>query len=312
MTARSASRSCGGIRDASAPVSTLRILPRRSITYQDAAKRPPLQDGSLDVVVEIVRGPKVEGKAYRRWAVRVPPLQFGDHYYLDACLGFAVDLDGDLVCTEGLYGLFEADAASVQADAAGSLDGVGDVGGGYGTEQSLVLACTGLDGDHALVEDAGDLLGPLGEAPVSLLALLHGAAGFLQLGRRSHLGETPGNEEVAHVAAAHVHYVAALADLLHVALEYDLQALTSPPRRAATPSPWRALSPMRPRAGAADTDPLPCGPSPFRGPRRTAAAGCSPCSPRRHVLLAENARLALGRTAPAGRSVPSPTHSLPP
>ena len=87
-----------------------RILPRRSITYQDAAKKPPLQDGSLDLLVEIVREPNVEVKAYRRWAVREPPLhvtllgvshplQLGDYYHLDARFGFAVDLDGNLVRT---------------------------------------------------------------------------------------------------------------------------------------------------------------------------------------------------------------------
>src|SRR5215208_277081 len=108
ITARSASKSCGGTRAASAPVSTLRILPRRSITYQDAAKRPPLQDGSLDLVVQILPVPTVEANA--------------------ACL----------------------------------LDGVGDVGGRDRTEEPLVLAGAGLDGDHALVEDAGDLLRPLG------------------------------------------------------------------------------------------------------------------------------------------------------
>src|SRR5919107_1972618 len=275
MTARSASRSCGGTRDASAPVSTLRILPRRSITYQDAAKRPPLQDGGLDLVVQIVREPKVEVKAYRRWAglksaptgIAIVPtavapiaLQFGDYYYLDARFGFAVDLDGDLVRTEGLYGLIEADASPVEAYSAGSFDGVGYVCGRHGTEEPLIFAGTGLDGYHALVEDAGDLLGPLGEAPVPLLALLHRAARFLQLGRRRHLGETPGDEEVAHVAAAHVHDVAALADLLYVVFQYDLQDLTSLPRRATGPSPWRALSPRRPRAGVADTGPSPCGP----------------------------------------------------
>src|SRR4051794_35378855 len=161
-----------------------------------------------------LRGPSQWGSALHRPPLYALPLQFGDYYYLDACFGFAVDLDGDLVRTEGLYGLIEADASPVEADAAGPLDGVGDVGGRHGTEEPLIFAGTGLDGDYALVEDAGDLLGPLGEAPVSLLALLHRAARFLQLGRRRHLGETPGDEEVAHVAAAHVHDVAALAYLL--------------------------------------------------------------------------------------------------
>src|SRR5215213_1054780 len=250
ITARSASRSCGGTRAASAPVSTLRILPRRSITYQDAAKRPPLQDGSLDLVVQILPVPTVEVKA-----VREAPLQFGDDYYLDARFGFAMDLDGHLVRAEDFYGIVEADAAPVEADAACFLDGVGDVGGRDRTEEPLVLAGAGLDGDHALVEDAGDLLGPLGEPPVPLLALLHRAAGLLQLAGGRHLGETPRDEEVAHVAAAHVHDVAALADFLYVAFQYDLQGLTSPPRRAATPSPWRALSPKPPPAGAAGIGP---------------------------------------------------------
>src|SRR3712207_7341593 len=52
------------------------------------------------------------------------------------------------------------------------------------------------------------------EATVALLCLFHLAAGLLQLGGSSHLGEATGDQEVTHVATAHVHYVAALSDLL--------------------------------------------------------------------------------------------------
>src|SRR5918992_1673871 len=225
MTARSASRSCGGIRAASAPVSTLRILPRRSMTYQHAVKRPPLQDGSLNLLVQIVPKGTVEVKRTAvtgRFANRRYALQLGDHDHLDARFDFAVDLDGHLVRTQGLYGLFEADAASVEANTAGPLDRVGDVGCRDRTEKALVLARSGFYGDHALVEDAGDLLGPLGQTPVSLLRLLHSAAGFLQLSGGRHLGEAARDQEVAHVTAANVDDVAALPDLLDVLVQYYL------------------------------------------------------------------------------------------
>src|SRR5215204_3642663 len=149
-------------------------------------------------------------------------LQFGDHDHLYARFDLAVDLDGHLVRTQGLYGLFEADAASVEADTAGPLDRVGDVGCRDRTEKALVLARSGFYGDHALVEDAGDLLGPLGQTPVSLLRLLHSAAGFLQLGGGRHLGEAARDQKVAHVTAANVDDVAALPDLLDVLVQYYL------------------------------------------------------------------------------------------
>src|SRR5215211_6293706 len=223
ITARSASRSCGGTRAASAPVSTLRILPRRSITYKHAAKRPPLQDESLYLLVQNLPVPAVEVKAYRRGGFQTRPyLQFGDHDHLDARFDVAVDLYGHLVGAKGLYGLFEADSAPVEADTAGSFDRVGDIGRRDRTEQALVLAGPGFDRNHALVEDAGDLLGPLGQTPVPLLRLLHRAAGFLQLARGRHLGEAAWYEEVAHVAAAHIDDVATLPDLLDVLVQYYL------------------------------------------------------------------------------------------
>src|SRR5918997_1849421 len=189
-------------------------------------------------------------------------LQLGHHDHLDTRLHVAVDLDGHLVGPEGLYRLLQSDAAPVQADTTGPLDGVGDVGGGDGAEEPLVLAGAGLDGYDALVEGAGDLLRPLGEAAVPLLGLLHHAAGFLQFARGSHLGEPAGEEKVAHVAAANVHDVAALPDLLDVLVEYHLHELppTVRPRKAAAPSLGRALSPRRPPAGAADRARSPCGP----------------------------------------------------
>src|SRR5215203_5415230 len=129
-------------------------------------------------------------------------LQFGDH--------------------DHLYGLFEPDTASVEADTAGPLDRVGDVGRRNRTEKTLVLARSGFYGDHALVEDAGDLLRPLGQTPVPLFRRLHSAAGFLQLARGRHLGEAAWDQEVAHVTTAHVDYVAALPDLLDVLVQYYL------------------------------------------------------------------------------------------
>src|SRR5829696_1180519 len=149
-------------------------------------------------------------------------LQFGDHDHLDARFDFAVDLNRHLVRTQGLYGLFEANAASVEADTAGPLDRVGDVGCRNRTEKALVLARSGFYRDHALVEDAGDLLGPLGQSSVPLLRLLHPATGFLELARGRHLGEAARDEEVAHVAAAHVDDVAALPDLRDVLVQYYL------------------------------------------------------------------------------------------
>src|SRR5215207_1381359 len=151
-----------------------------------------------------------------------PSLEFGDYDHLDARLDFAVDLYGDLVGTEGFYRLRQADASSVQANTTGPLDGVCDVGCGDGAEESLVLTGTRLDRDHALVERAGDLLCPLGEAPVPLLGLLHLAAGLLELARGRHFGEAARDEEVAHVAAAHVNDVAALPYLLDVLVKYYL------------------------------------------------------------------------------------------
>src|SRR5215210_4791330 len=117
---------------------------------------------------------------------------------------------------------YEADATSVEADTAGALDRVGDVGCRNRTEKTLVLARSGFYRDHALVEDAGDLFCPLGKSPVPLFRLLHRAAGFLQLARRRHLGEAAWDEEVAHVAAAHVDDIAALPDLLHILVQYYL------------------------------------------------------------------------------------------
>src|SRR5215213_7820501 len=52
-------------------------------------------------------------------------LQFGDHDHLYARFDLAVDLDGHLVRTQGLYGLFEPDTASVEADTAGPPHHVG-------------------------------------------------------------------------------------------------------------------------------------------------------------------------------------------
>src|SRR5215217_6124270 len=140
-----------------------------------------------------------------RSALTRASLQFGDHDHLDARFDFAVDLDRHLVGTQGLYGFFEANAASVEADTAGPLDRVSDVGCRNRTEKTLVLARSGFYSDHALVEDAGDLLGPLGQTPVPLLRLFHTAAGFLQLARGRHLGEA-----------------AALPDLLDVLIQYYL------------------------------------------------------------------------------------------
>src|ERR687889_858128 len=157
-----------------------------------------------------------------------PPLQFGDYDYFDACFDVAVDLDWHLVRTEGLYGVFEADTAPVQTDTARLLDRVRYVGGRDGTEESLVLAGTGLDGNYALVQDVGDLLSPLGQAPVPLLRLLHRAAGFLELAWRRHLGQSARDQEVAHVTAAHIHDVAALPDLLDVPSQYYLQGTYLP------------------------------------------------------------------------------------
>src|SRR5918997_249093 len=98
-------------------------------------------------------------------------LQFGHDDDLDARFDVAVDLDRDLVRAERLDGLVHPYPAPVEADAARLLHRVGDVGGGNGAEEALVLAGAGLDGDHALVERGGDLLGALGEAPIALLAL---------------------------------------------------------------------------------------------------------------------------------------------
>src|ERR687890_2875349 len=134
-----------------------------------------------------------------RSALTLASLQFGDHDNLDARFDFAVDLDGHLVRTQGLYRLFEADAASVEADTACPLDRVGDVRCRNRTEKTLVLARSGFYRDHALVEDAGDLLGPLGQTPVPLLRLFHTAAGFPQPARGRHLGEAAWGQEVAHV-----------------------------------------------------------------------------------------------------------------
>src|SRR5918998_2210500 len=149
-------------------------------------------------------------------------LEFGHHDHFDARLDVAVDLDGHLVGAEGLYRLGEPDAAAVEVDAAGVLDGVGDVGGGDGAEEPLVLAGARLDGDDALVERLGHLAGPLGQAPVALLGLFHLVARLLQLARGRHLGEPARHQEVAHVAPAHVDDVAALPDLLDVLRKDDL------------------------------------------------------------------------------------------
>src|SRR5215218_9124513 len=143
----------------------------------------------------------------------------------DARLDVAVDLDGHLVGTEGPYGFGEPDAASIEVDAARLLDGIGDVGGGDGAEEPLVLAGASLDGDDALVEGLGDFASTIGQASVALLGLLHPAAGLLQLGGGRHFGESVGNEEVAHVAPAHVHDVSPLPDLLDVLSQYDLHDL---------------------------------------------------------------------------------------
>src|SRR5215216_4704185 len=161
-------------------------------------------------------------KGASRSALTRASLQFGDHDHLDARFDFAVDLDGHLVCTQGFYRLFEANAASVEADTAGRLDRVGDVGCRDGTEKTLVLARSGFYRDHALVEDAGDLLGPLGQSPVPLLRLLHAASGFLQLARGRHLGEAARDQEVAHVTTANVDDIAALPDLFDVLIQYYL------------------------------------------------------------------------------------------
>src|SRR5215212_3393381 len=183
-------------------------------------------------------------------------LQSGNDDHLYAGLYVAVDLDGNLVGTEGFDGLFEPDAAPVEVDAAGLLDSVGDIGCGDRAEEPLVLAGAGLDGDDALVEGLGYLGGLVGKTPVSFLGLLHPAACLFELGRGCHLGETPGQEEVADVATAHVHDVAPLPDLLDVLGKYDLHEVpTSLPPRASAPFRWRALSRSRPRAGAAGRDP---------------------------------------------------------
>src|ERR671921_980235 len=135
-----------------------------------------------------------------RSALTRASLQFGDHDHLDARFDFAVDLDGHLVGTQGLYGFFEANAASVEADTAGPLDRVGDIGCRNRTEKTLVLSRSGFYSDHALVEDAGDLLGPLGQTPVPLLGLLHAAAGFLPASPSAHLRGAARDEAGAHVA----------------------------------------------------------------------------------------------------------------
>src|SRR5918995_3889801 len=169
-------------------------------------------------------------------------LQFRDHDDFDARFHVAVDLDGHLVGAEGLYGLGEPDAAPVEVDAAGVLDSVGDVGGGDGAEEPLVLAGARLDGDDALVERLGHLAGPLRQAPVALLGLLHLVAGLLQLARRRHLGEPAWPEGVWHGAPAHVDDLAPTPDLLYVLRQYYLHRLppTVRPRTAGAPSRGRA------------------------------------------------------------------------
>src|SRR5215218_2424197 len=126
-------------------------------------------------------------KGASRSALTRASLQFGDHDHLDARFDFAVDLDGHLVGTQGLYGFFEANAASVEAHTAGPLDRVGDVGCRHRTEKTLVLARSGFYSYHARVEDAGDLHGPRGQTPATLLPLYHNAAGFRQLAQDRHL-----------------------------------------------------------------------------------------------------------------------------
>jgi hypothetical protein len=90
-----------------------------------------------------------------------------------------MDLNGDLVGTQGLYGLVKPDTAAIDPDIASPLDGGGDVRGGHRAEEALVLARAGLYGDNALVKDPGDLARPLGHAPVALLGLFHLVADFL-------------------------------------------------------------------------------------------------------------------------------------
>src|SRR5215203_587966 len=169
-------------------------------------------------------------------------LQFRDHDDFDACLDLAVDLDGHLVGAEGLYGLGEPDATPVEVHATGVLDSVGDVGCSDGAEEPLVLARARLDRDDTLVERLGHLRGPLGQASVALLGLLHPVAGLLQLAGGCHLSEPARHEEVAHVAPAHLDDVAALPDLLHVLRQYYLHwlPLTVRPRKARAPSRGRA------------------------------------------------------------------------
>src|SRR5258708_4084491 len=160
------------------------------------------------------------GEAYR---IEVLRFLFDVGFYFGGYV--AEDFYGDGIFAEGFDGLAELDLALVDLEALGG-EGFGDVAGGYGAEELVVLAGLAGEADTHAVDERGLLLrgfelggGFLGERVANALEGFHVAAGGFD-------GELVRQQEIAGVAGLDGDDVAAVAAVFDVFWQNDLHGVS--------------------------------------------------------------------------------------
>src|SRR6266852_1949050 len=131
----------------------------------------------------------------------------------------------DGILAEGFDGFAELDLALVDLEALHG-EGFGDVGGGDGAEELVVLAGLAGEAESDAVDERGLLLrgfelvgGFLGQRGANALEGFHVAAGGFD-------GELARQQEIAGVAGLDGNDVAAVAELIDVFLQNDLHGVS--------------------------------------------------------------------------------------
>src|SRR5216684_9243876 len=137
----------------------------------------------------------------------------------------AEDSHGDGIFAEGFDGFAELDLALVELEALRG-EGFGDVGGGNGAEELIVLAGLAGEAHRDAVDERGLLLrgfelggGFLGERGADALEGFHVAAGGFD-------GELARQQEIAGVTGLDGDDVAAVAEFFDVFLQNDLHGVS--------------------------------------------------------------------------------------
>ncbi len=178
-----------------------RQWPLPAITVENPSSGPRLSQGS-----------RATRQTPQRRAARPRPLRsprqallrlgLGGHANEDGDLGadLTVEVDVDHVRTCGLDGATGGDALAIDLDAELILDRIRDLSGGNGTEELVVLAHLGVDGDGLAVELG---LRRVGIGDALLLALLDVVAALLKLldvARGGRLSDPLGEQIVLRIA----------------------------------------------------------------------------------------------------------------